>query len=203
MIERAYAVGLQHCADRPLRRHRVAADEPPVRRGHAAEVLGPRPVHGAVNHHAADPLRPELLGGRRKGQEGVDLSFGEEPNRVGRRMCHPVDVFSWVQAHVRHHAGEEHVLAGSQFLQGNGLAPEVANRTDALRPEQLEAARVDPREKDDRSPASTRMMKGATKFSVMSTSREASALAVPIPAVDSTYCTSVNPSALNKSSATY
>ena len=41
--------------------HRILADELPVPSQHAAEVLRPGSVHGAVNHHMADLLLPHLL----------------------------------------------------------------------------------------------------------------------------------------------
>src|SRR6266446_1175076 len=53
------------------------------------------------------------------------------------------------------------------------------------------------------SPASTWMMNGATKFSVMSASPPASAFAVPRPPSRLRYWTSVKPSAARSSPATY
>ena len=127
-------------------------DELPVPGHHAAEVLGPGPVHAAVDDHVPDLLRPQFLRVWREAQEGVDLPLGEELHRLRRGMRDPGDVLPGIQPHVGHHAGEEDVLAGAQLVHRDGLPLQVTDRADPLRPEQLEAADMHPRQDDDRIP---------------------------------------------------
>jgi hypothetical protein len=129
---------------------RMAAHEGPVRRRHTAEVLGPRPVDGAVDHRVADLLRPQLLGDGRKTEKRVDLPFRQQLDGLGDRVRHEVDILMGVQAHVGRHAGEEDVLGAPQLDHRHGLALEVSDRADTVGPEQLEATDVDAGENDER-----------------------------------------------------
>jgi hypothetical protein len=65
-------------------------------------------------------------------------------------MHDEVEVLVEVQADIRHHAGEKDVSTGIQRRHGDGLAPQVADGADCVRPEQFEAANVEPRQDDDR-----------------------------------------------------
>jgi hypothetical protein len=65
-------------------------------------------------------------------------------------MRDDVEVLARVQAHIRHHAGEKDIPAGIQRGHGDSLAPQVADGTDRVRPEQLKAADMEPRQDDDR-----------------------------------------------------
>ena len=56
------------------------------------------------------------------------------------------------QAHICHHAGEEHVSGGIQRGHGDGLSLQVADGADLMCPEQFEAAEVEPRQEDDGVP---------------------------------------------------
>src|SRR5256885_1882469 len=69
---------------------------------------------------------------------------------VDRRLRHERDVAGGIEAHVRRHAGDEDVMGGSPLGDGDRLALEIADRADALGPEELVAADVDPREENDR-----------------------------------------------------
>jgi len=98
---RAPKVGrFENRPQRPFGGHWVPSDELPVPREHAAEVLGPRAVDGAVDDHMPDPPRAKFLRVRREPEVGVDLPFGEQALRLGPGMDDPVDVLARVQAHV-------------------------------------------------------------------------------------------------------
>ena len=65
-------------------------------------------------------------------------------------MHDPVDVLAGIEAHIRHHAGEENVRWRSQLADGDVLPFEVPDGADPLGPEQLEAADVHPAQDRDR-----------------------------------------------------
>src|SRR4029434_4150046 len=88
----------------------------------------------------------------REAQVGIDLSLGQEPDRLGSRMRNDVEVLARVQAHIRHHTGKKDVPAGIQRGDGDGLSLQIANGADRVRPKQFEAADVEPREDDDGVP---------------------------------------------------
>ena len=72
-------------------------------------------------------------------------------------MGDPVDILARVQADVGAHAREEDVRRRSQAEYGDRLALQVADRADAVGPEQLEAADVDAgQDRRSGSPASMR-----------------------------------------------
>ena len=62
----------------PLGRDRILAHEFPIARQHAAEILRPWAVDGAVDDHMADLAGAQFLRLGRKAQEGIDLSLDEE-----------------------------------------------------------------------------------------------------------------------------
>src|SRR5215471_2549644 len=101
---------------------------------HAAEVLRPGPVHSAIDHYAPDLLVPHLLGFWREAQVGIDLPLAQELNRFGSRMRDEVDVLAGVQTNIRHHAGKKDVPAGIQCWHGNGLALQIADGANFVRP---------------------------------------------------------------------
>ena len=94
------------------------------------------------------PILPgaQLLGLRRKAEEGIDLALGVELDRLRVLARDPVDVLGRVQPDIGRHAGQKHVLARAESLDADALALEVGDRPDALIAEQLEAARVDARQ---------------------------------------------------------
>jgi len=65
-----------------LGRDRIVADELPISRLHAAEILRPRGVDGAVEDHVTDISGAQVLRRGRKGKECVDLAAREEFERV-------------------------------------------------------------------------------------------------------------------------
>ena len=75
----ALRIGAHHA----LGRDRILADELAVARQHAAEVLRPGLVQGAVDDHVADVPGAQLLRLGRKAEEGIDLALGEQLHRLG------------------------------------------------------------------------------------------------------------------------
>jgi hypothetical protein len=67
-------------------------------------------------------------------------------------MCDDVEVLAEVQAHIRHHAGEKDIPGGIQRGHGDDLPLQIADGADLARPEQFEAADVEPRQDDDGVP---------------------------------------------------
>jgi hypothetical protein len=67
-------------------------------------------------------------------------------------MRDDVEIFAGVEAHIRQHGGEKDVPAGIQRGHGDGLALQIADGADLVRPEQLEAADVESREDDEGVP---------------------------------------------------
>jgi hypothetical protein len=98
-----------------------------------------------------DFLRSHLLwrGGIRK--KGVDFLIGQQPDRVRRvTFDDPVDILAGIQAHVRQHAGEKSVLAGSQLAHRNPLSLQISNCPDSLGSDELEAPAVEAGQDDKR-----------------------------------------------------
>ena len=81
--------GLEDGAQDALGRDRMVADEVAVADQHAAEVLRPRLVGGAVEDHVADLAGAQLLRLGRKAEEGIDLALGEQLHRRCRRAGRP------------------------------------------------------------------------------------------------------------------
>ena len=97
-------------------------------------------------------LRPQLLRHRREANQRINLTVGEELNRVGDRVHDPVDVFLGIEPHVGGHGGEEDVVRGAECWNAHPHPLQVADRTNPLGPEKLEAANVDSRQEDNRQP---------------------------------------------------
>src|SRR5262249_62348670 len=90
--ERTEVRRLQDRAQRPLRSHRVLSDEVPVPDDHAAEILRPGAVDGAVDDHVPELLCARLLRHWRKRHEGIDLALGEERSAVAHAIRYPYPV---------------------------------------------------------------------------------------------------------------
>src|SRR5208282_2301953 len=89
--------GLQNSAQHPFGRDRVIADEFPVAREHAAEILRPRPVHCAVDDNVAEMPGAKFLGYGREAETGVDFTRSEELSRGWRLAGDPMDVIYRVE----------------------------------------------------------------------------------------------------------
>src|SRR5215831_14165921 len=133
-------IRVQNGANGALRGDRVLSHKLPVAYQHAAKVLRPRPVYGAIHNDAPDLFRAKLLRLCGESQVGIDLPFREELHRLAGTMFDPVDVSVRIQTDVRHHAREERIRTGVQRRNGHRPSLEVAYRPDALAAQQLEAA---------------------------------------------------------------
>ena len=117
-------------------------------------------------------------------------------------MRHPVMSLRGSRPTYASHAGDEDVLDRRRCWHGDRLALEVADGSDAVRAEQLEASDVDARRGSRRvHRRPTRMTSGAGELHVdVRITRRA--VEFPIDARLVTYSTSVKPSARRSSSAT-
>src|SRR5712692_3142925 len=201
-VERAEVGRLQDRAYCSLRGHGMPSDELTVARDDATEVLRPRAVDGAIDDHVTDFFRPEFLRIGREPQIGVDLPLIEEPHRVGRRVCHEVDVAARIQTHVGRHTGDEHMLAAPQTEHAVFPLRSLMVRTRSL-PNSSKHPGWTPASITVGSPASTWMRNGAAKAILMSASPALSALYTPAPPGSLRCRTSSNPSPLKSSAATY
>src|SRR5215470_14620581 len=147
-LERADRPRLQDCSGSPLSSNGIPSDKIAVRSDHAAEILGPGSVESGVDQDVADLPGTHLLGLGRKADERVDLALGQELHRLGAETHDPIDVFLWVHPHVGGHARDVSVLTRTQRRDCHGLASEITHGANPFRPEQLEAADVDPGEED-------------------------------------------------------
>jgi hypothetical protein len=110
--------------------------ELPVGVCHTAEVLGPGPVHQAVDHYLPYLPSAQLLGLRGKGQDGIDTPLDEQLRRLLEGVGHPANVRARVQTDVGRHAGEEDVLRAAEAVEdGDGLPLQIADGVHPLAPE--------------------------------------------------------------------
>ena len=79
-------------ADDALGRDRVVLNEVGVAGQHAAKVLRPRTIDGAVDDYVTDVSGPQFLRLRRKAEKRIDLAFGEERHWFDIWASDPVDV---------------------------------------------------------------------------------------------------------------
>jgi hypothetical protein len=150
-LEATDSIRLQERAQDPLDRDRMRPHELAVGVGHAAEVLGPGAVHQAVDHHLPHLPGAQLLGLRGKGQDGIDLAFGQQPGRLIEGVSYPVNVLARVHADVGRHAGQKDVLGAAQtIVDVDGLPLQIPDGAHPFAPEQLEAANMDPGEDHER-----------------------------------------------------
>jgi len=125
-------------------------DELPIAGHHAAEVLCPRLIQGAVDDDTGNVSCPKGLWFGREPEERVDRALLQSPHRLDGRQGDPGDVPTWIETHVCRHAGKEDVGRSTQLRDGHGLALEVTDGSDLVRAEQLETADVAPCEDHDR-----------------------------------------------------
>ncbi len=81
---------------------------------------------------------------------GIHPALGEEAERLRLRTVDPADVRRWIEPHVCRHARQEGLAAASKRAGGDGLPLQVEDSADLVGPEQLEAADLNPCQKDDR-----------------------------------------------------
>src|SRR5215469_12460888 len=111
--------GLEKGAQYTLGRHRIFAHIIAVARQHAAIILRPRPVEGAVDDDPADMLRAQLLRVRGKAEERVDFATGEEFYRpAGLIARDPMQILARIDADMR----KEQVARRSQRCDSDALA---------------------------------------------------------------------------------
>src|SRR5262249_47262536 len=119
-----------------------------VRRHHAAEVLRPWTVEGAVDDGPADAAHTQVLRLRRKSEEGINLARGEQLNRPRRGASDPAYILARVEPDMGDHGAQEQMWARAQTLHTDALALEIGDAADAFAREQLEATDMLPA--DDR-----------------------------------------------------
>src|ERR1044071_4778350 len=117
----------------------------PVACKHAAEVLRPGPVDGAVDDHASDVASAQFLWLRWKAEEGVDLALREKLFWRGRLVRDPVDVLQGIKPDMSRHGSQEDVRRAAKPLHAHALAFEIRNAVNAFVSEQLKATWMHPR----------------------------------------------------------
>ena len=128
----------------------MLANELTISGQYAAEVPGPGAIERAVQNDAPDTAGPKLVGLGWKAEIGVDLAVGEQPHLLGGGVRHPGYIPARIEADVSDDGSGERVLAGSNRLNGHRLPFEIPDRSDAVGREQLETARVDAGQENDR-----------------------------------------------------
>ena len=91
-------------------------------------------------------------------------------------MRDPIDVLLRVQTRVRRDDGERAVVGTPRFGYRHGFPFQVTHRSDLVRAEQLEAANVDPAQKDDRNALVDLLNERRDEAMLISTSPEAMTL---------------------------
>ena len=76
-LDAAKVGGFDDGAQDALGCDRISADIVPACREHAAEILRPRAVYGAIDDHASDAAGTKFLGLGRKAKESINLALGE------------------------------------------------------------------------------------------------------------------------------
>src|SRR5690349_18041954 len=109
---------------------------------HAAEILRPWAVDGAVDDRMSDLAVAKLLCIGRGGQESVDLPINEKILRMGRWVADPVDVLGRIKADEFYH--EAHKVPGRRIVgcQANRSAFQVGNPAHVIVREEFEATNV-------------------------------------------------------------
>jgi hypothetical protein len=107
----------------------MLAQEFPIRREHAAEVLRPGPVGSAVDDDMTDFLRPGLLGEWGRGHERIDLPSLKKLRELLLRMKGPFDIAQRVQADVTHERGDEELSWCARRGGRNQPALQISYRT--------------------------------------------------------------------------
>jgi hypothetical protein len=134
---------------------RTAGDaDRPIAPQHAAEILRPRAVHGAVDDDVADMPRAQILRLGRKAQKGIDLSFHELLDRLDGTVGDPAYVLDGVEPDMRGHQGHQHVRGRPPVLHPDAPALEIRDVADVFLREQFEAADMRAGQDHDRLAAS-------------------------------------------------
>jgi hypothetical protein len=110
----------------------MLADELPVARQHAAEVLRPRAVCDTINDHAADLARTQFLRLGGEAEERVDLSLGEKLLWRDRWTCDSVDVLDRIKPNMGGHGCQEDVWGSTQALHPHLLALQIRDTANAF-----------------------------------------------------------------------
>src|SRR5262249_39950343 len=114
------------------------------------EVLRPGLVRRTVDDDVPNAPGAELLRDWGKAQVAVDLRLREQLLDLLRWHRNPRNVAVGVEAHIRRHTREKHVLRAAQLGYGHGLPFEVGDRADTVGADQFEAADVRSGKNDDR-----------------------------------------------------
>src|SRR5262249_19164113 len=141
---------LQYGADCALGGYGILARELPMGGHHAAEVLRPWLVGGGVEHQLPDLLGLGLLWLRRESQEGMHLAGGKESYRLLAGMLYPIDVLRRIEADVPGDDGQDQVRTASERGHRHGPPLEIADRPDSVGPEELITPDMYPGQDDER-----------------------------------------------------
>ena len=132
----------------PLGGYRVLGDELAICGHHAAEVLNPGTVHIAVHQDTPDFAVPQFLRDGWEVQQGIDLSFSEEPHGLGPRMRDPFDVLSRIdrvedpgdvvarfERHLHQQAVHVSILVRASDRRQERLGWRARGQSDSVRPD--------------------------------------------------------------------
>ena len=127
----------------------MLADEIPVARQHAAEILRPRPVDRAVDDHVADLAGAQFLRLGRKTEKCIDLSGEEEILGHDGGIIDPMNIFGGIKAEISGH-NRYQFRDQTSGSNAHGSVFQVSEAADLFAREQLEAPDVHAREDCDR-----------------------------------------------------
>ena len=105
---------------------------------HAAEILRPGAIHGALQQDASDLPGAQLLRVRRDADERVDLPVDEK--LLFRGADDPLYIFARVEPDLRGHQSNVDVRGVSKARDPDSLPLEVADAADAFVRQQFDAA---------------------------------------------------------------
>jgi len=131
-LGRAQIGRLENGPRHPFGRDRILLYEFTTARQHAAKVLRPGAVDGAVDDHMADPAGVQFLRLGRQAQEAIELSVNKELHRLDRRADNPINVFARINTDMRGDRRQEHMLGRVQRVDSNRLTPQVGDAVDVL-----------------------------------------------------------------------
>src|SRR5215472_9449035 len=138
-LGRAQIGRLEYGPRHPFGGDRILLYEFTTARQHAAEVLRPGAVDGAVEDHMTDSMGVQFLRLGRQAQEPIELSVDEELHRPHRRADDPIDVFARINTDMRGNRRQEHMLGRAQRGDPNSLTSQVGDAADVLFGEYFEA----------------------------------------------------------------
>jgi hypothetical protein len=117
----------KHGANHALSGYGILSDEFAISRQHAAKVLRPRAIEGAIDDDVTDVLGTQTLWFWRKSEKSVDLALSKQLDRFDPLARYPLDILSRIEPNKRRHRADENVRTTPDPLMADGSTPQIGN----------------------------------------------------------------------------